>query len=399
MTSSRFGIVCALVAMAIAGCTDTESATNLALHGPPMIEQVIMTEAVIDNTGSEIDSRVFAFGTLPGIPMSQEHAVTSAAVTGQKIRLVFSEILKGNRLEEISCRANVGPDGAFGRVPDNATPDDIAKCSVAQDVLKASCTGDHAVCICELDGGCLVGATMVNKGDPVGVLDVNQDGAADQHRFIPTTVQLKCGSTMIAADPAKSYWYPSGDQQVPAQGGIEAIGPAVVFYPASGFPTNQTCQFVFDPSVVDKTDIQVCAPVGGRTTDCSGNLDLCKQSCTPGDTSAFTFKTAPLSLLNNSFANNDLGVDKTQPIILIANTLLDLNSITPSISMTQMGSAFNGFTVSNTSTADRTTITITPNGGAFAANTMYTLTIATTLKDATGQPLVMPITYTFTTGA
>ena len=399
MTSSRFGMVCALLALAVTACTDTESATNLQPDGPPMIEQVIMTEAVIDSAGNETDNRVFAFGTLPGIQASQEHSVSSAAITGQKMRIVFDEILKGNRLEEISCRANVGPDGAFDLVPDGATPDDIAKCSVAQDVLKASCYGEHAVCLCHLDGGCLVGADMVAKNDPVGVLDVNQDGAADQHRFIPNSIQLSCGTFTVPADPTKSYWYPSGDQQPPAMGGIEAIGPAIVFYPGTGIPTNQTCTLLFADNVVDKTDIKVCAPPGGRTTECSGNLDKCTQSCTPGDVSAFTFKTAPLSLINNSFMNGDLGVDKTQPIILIANTLLDTTTVTGAISMTQAGAAFNGFTVTTSGTADRTTITVTPNGGAFTGNTMYTLTVAATLKDKFGQPLVMPITYTFTTGA
>jgi len=399
MTSSRFGIVCALVFAATAACTDTESATNLQPDGPPMIEQVLMTESVVDATGNEMDPRVFAFGTLPGVSASLEHDVSSAAVTAQHLRIVFDEVLRGNRLEEISCRANVGPDGAFDRVPDGTTPDDVAKCAVAQDVLKASCFGSHAVCLCQLDTGCLVGADMVNKGDPVGVLDVNQDGAADQHRFIPDSVQLQCGTFTVPAEPAKSYWYPSGDQQPPATGGIEAIGPAVVWYPGTGIPTNQTCQLKFDPGVVDKTDIQVCTPPGGRTTDCSGNLDKCTQSCNPGDVSAFTFKTAPLRVTNISFANGDLGVDKTASILLTANTLLDMATIVPAISMTEAGANFTGFTVTSTSTTDRTTITIAPNGGAFAANTMYTLTISTALKDKFGQPLVMPITYTFTTGA
>ena len=399
MTSSRFGIVCALALSVIAACTDTESATNLNPDGPPMIEQVILTESILDMTGASTDNRVFAFGTLPGVDASQEHMVSSAAVTGQKLRVVFDELLKGNRLEEISCRANVGADGAFGKVPDGATPDDIAKCAVQQDVLKASCNGVHAVCLCELDTGCTVGATMVNKGDPVGVLDVNQDGAADQHRFIPDSIALQCGSTKVLADPAKSYWYPSGDQQIPAVGGIEAIGPAIVFYPGSGIPTNTSCQVVFADNVVDKTDIKVCTPQGGRTTECAGNIDTCVQTCTPGDTSAFTFKTVPLSIVNNSFSNNDMGVDKTASIILTANTLLDMATVTPAISMTQAGAAYTGFTVTSTSTTDRTTITVVPPGAGFTGNTLYTLTISTALKDKFGQPLVMPITFTFTTGA
>jgi hypothetical protein len=33
------------------------------------------------------------------------------------------------------------------------------------------------------------------------------------------------------------------------------------------------------------------------------------------------------------------------------------------------------------------------------ASTTFTITIASTLTDVYGQPLVMPVTYTFTTGA
>ncbi len=401
MTSSRFGIVCALAFVAIAGCTDTESATNLKSSGPPMIEQVIMTEAVIDMSGGETDNRVFAFGTLPGAQASTEHAVTSAAVTGQKLRIVMSELLRGNRLEEIQCRANVGPDGMYSLVPDGATPDDIAKCAVSQDVLTASCTGSHAVCICQLDGGCIVGTTMVAKGAPVGVQDVNQDGAADAHRFIPNSVQLQCGGVTVMADPSKSYWYPSGFQEIPATGGVEAIGPAIVLIPGSNLPTNQTCGLKFDPSVVDKTDIQVCAPVGGRTTECSGNFDLCVQTCTPGDVSAFSFKTAPLSLTNQSFTDGEQGFDKTSPILLAANTQLDMTTLAAAITMTQGGTNFTGFTVTSMNPAGtgKTTITITPTAGNWAASTAYTLTVGTALKDTFGQPLPMAITWTFTTGA
>jgi hypothetical protein len=302
MISSRFAITCALAISAATACTDTESATNLNPDGPPMIEQVLLTESIFDMSGNSTDSRVFAFGTLPGLDASEEHPVSSAAVTGQKLRIVFDEVLRGNSLEEIECRANVGPDMQWARIPNGTTPDDIAKCAVEKDVLKASCKGAHAVCLCELDTGCIVGADMVAKGDPVGVQDVNADGAADHHRFIPTAVQLACGSATINADPTLSYWYPSGDQQPPAMGGVDAIGPAVVFIPqpqmmtGATMPTNTTCTLKFADDVVDKSDIKVCAPPGGRTPDCAGNLDLCTQSCTPGDVSAFSFKTAPLTL-------------------------------------------------------------------------------------------------------
>ena len=398
MTSSRFAIACLVASLAFhAACTDTESATNLNPAGPPMIEQVVLTEAQIDMSGNENDNRIFAFGTLPGLDPAMEHPVTSAAVTGQHLRIVLDEILLGNALEEISCRANVSvDDGAFDKVPIGSTPDDIAKCSVAQDVLKSSCNGAHAVCLCQLDGGCLVGTDMVAKDEPGGVLDVNQDGAADQHRFIPSSVLMTCGSMKVPADPAKSYWYPSGDQQPPAMGGIEAIGPAIVYYPQGGMPTNQTCSLSFDASVVDKSGNQICAPMGGRTTECAGNLDECVQSCTSGDVSAFSFKTAPLTL---ALSFDPMGTDRTLPLTLVANTTIDMATLQGAVSMTEAGAAFNGFTVSMSNAGGKTTIQVTPTAGTWAANTMYVLTFSTALKDTFGSPLPQTLTIPFTTGA
>jgi hypothetical protein len=402
MISSRFAITCALAISATTACTDTESATNLNPGGPPMIEQVLMTESIFDATGNSNDSRVFAFGTLPGLDASQEHDVTSAAVTGQKLRIVFDEVLQGNSLEEIECRANVGPDGQFARVPSGTTPDDIAKCTVAKDVLASSCKGDHAVCLCEIDTGCIVGADMVAKGQPVGVQDVNADGAADHHRFIPTSVQLVCGSTTVNADPTLSYWYPSGDQQPPAVGGIEAIGPAVVWIAQAQMsgaqvPTNASCGLKFADDVVDKSNIKVCAPVGGRTPECSGNLDLCTQTCNPGDVSAFSFKTAPLTL-GSTF--DTTGVDRASALTFIANAVVDSATVTPSITMTEAGAAFTGFTASVTNTSGKSQISVTPTAATgWAANTDYTITFSTGLKDAFGQPLPAPVTVNFHTGA
>jgi hypothetical protein len=111
-------------------------------------------------------------------------------------------------------------------VPIGTTPDDIAKCAVAKDVLPSSCPGDmeHAVCICRNEGGC--GDTPL--GGPVGILDVNQDGAADDTRFVQGAVGLQCGTIAVPIDQNTSYWNPSGDQNRPAMGGFEALGPALV---------------------------------------------------------------------------------------------------------------------------------------------------------------------------
>lgn len=401
MTSSRFGIAIVVAGLAFhAACTDTESATNLNPNGPPKIEQVIMTDSTIDMAGNENDARIFAFGTLPGVDPAIEHPSTSAAVVQQRMRIVFSELLKGNRLEELACNAKVGPDGAFDKVPDGATPDDIAKCATVGDVLAATCTGDHAVCLCQLDGGCIVGSDTIAKGKPVGVLDVNQDGAADVHRFIPSAVSLKCGTMTITADPAMSYWYPSGNQLPPAQGGINEIGPAIVFVPDStaAVPTNTTCTLAFADDVVDKTDNKVCAPVGGRTTACAGNFDKCTQDCTAGDVSAFSFKTAPLAI---AATFDFMGVDKTLPLIFVSNNLIDMASLVAAgtVTMTQGGTNFTAFTPSLMNTGGRSLVYVTPTAATWQANTTYTLTFSTALKDAAGVPLPAPLTFTFTTGA
>jgi hypothetical protein len=408
MISSRFAITCALAISATTACTDTESATNLNPDGPPMIEQVLLTESVFDASGNASFPRVFAFGTLPGVDPSKEHEVTSAAVfgqNGQKIRIVFDEVLQGNRLEEIECRANVGDDGQFARIPDGTTPDDIAKCAVAKDVLPSSCKGDHAVCLCEKPTGCIVGADMVAMGAPVGVQDVNADGAADHHRFIPTSVQLVCGSMTINADPTLSYWYPSGDQQPPATGGVEAIGPAVVFEPqpqamtGATMPTNVTCGVKFADDIVDKSNIKVCAPAGGRTPECSGNLDLCTQSCTPGDVSAISFKTEPLTL---AVTFDTSGVGRADSLLFGANTIVDSASLAAAVTMTQAGANFTAYTITATNppSMPKSQITVLPTAATgWAADTDYTITFSTGLKDAFGQPLPAPVTVNFHTGA
>src|SRR5262245_50029841 len=178
MTASRIGIAC-VAAFVASACTDLNSATNLNPDGPPMVRQVRMNEKYVNAMGQLVDrvQPVFAFGTHPTVTTPDEaHDVTSAKAMGNKLRIIMDELLIGNNLEEIACRAPVDAD-AYDRVPIGATPDDIARCATAKDVLLSSCPGSnpHSVCICKNDGGC----GEVPKGSSVGVLDVNQDGSSD----------------------------------------------------------------------------------------------------------------------------------------------------------------------------------------------------------------------------
>src|SRR5262249_33923486 len=159
----------------------------------------------------------------------------------------------------------------------------------------------------------------------------------------------------VPIDLDMSYWNPSGNQQVPAMGGFEALGPAIVLTPSSAMPTNVTCGLTFDASVVDKQNNKVCAAQGGGLGD-----------CTPGDLSAFQFKMEALRVTLQGISDNDTGVARTDDIIASFNAPVAMASIA-NITMTQGGAAFNGFTATVMSP---TTVRIHPTAaGGFAATT------------------------------
>jgi len=405
--------ICFICVALLAGsaCTDTESATNLITHGPPAIQQVRLSEDYLDATGSPATRRVFAFGSLPDATPDDEHAVTSATITQDApgMRIIMGSLLVGNYLEQIQCRGVVGPDGAFGDVPIGATPDDIAKCSVTNDVLPETCKGDHAVCMCQLAAGCTVGGTVVPQGAPVGVLDQDEDGAADVHQFKPGAAAVTCtgdgGKEIVPPiDLAQSYWYPSGDQQVPATGGFEALGPAIVLHLGnivanSGpvFPTNATCGLTFSVDVVGKDNLRICAPPEGRPASCTGNLDECVETCTPGDVSAFSFKTSVMQMSIQGLSDGDTGVARTADLVAQSNTALDADAIA-NLQITENGAPYTMYTVALNNPPKTFTIHWT-NPTGLDPNAMYTIVFPTTITDAYGQALPAPVTISFTTGA
>jgi len=374
----------------VAGCTDYDSATNLHPEGPPKVQQVRMRETykVSPTDTSTSSRRVFGFGTHPDAIDVEQHPVSSAALSNQGFRIVMDELLVGNNLEEVACRGNVDGD-AYAKVPVGATPDDIARCATAQDVLPSTCKGQYATCMCELPGGCTVGTAMIPMGGPVGIDDKNQDGAADDTHLIAGSVGIKCGTIDVPIDGNMSYWNPSGNQQPPAMGGFEALGPAIVLIPERGLPNNLDCALYFADTVVDKQGIRVCAPSdGNEDTDCN-----------PGDTAAAKFRSEPLALLAASVDNNQSGVSRTEPVALSLNSTLDPSSIN-GVTITEGGVAFTGFTITQPASGMNKVLVITPTAATgFAANTKYVVTLTATIKDTFMQPLPNPTTITFTTGA
>lgn len=383
MTASRIGIAIALSLIAGA-CTDMESTTNLNPEGPPMIRQVRFRETSMNAAGQYVDRPIFGFGLHPlatekDYPAGGAGQEASATATGQKFRVIMDELLIGNNLEEIKCRGQIDDD-FFDRVPLGTTPEDVARCAQPSDVLPDSCPASmtHAVCICQLDAGCSLPDGTVEKGAPVGVEDKNQDGASDDSHFIAGAVGIQCGPISLPINVDQSYWNPSGDQNKPAMGGFDVLGPAIVLVPEGGIlPTNIECNLVFAPNIVDKQNIQVCAPAGGEITN----------DCTPGDVSAFKFTVTPLRVTQVTPAT---GAAVTAPIFLASSAPIDLDTL-GAISITQGGNPVPDTVIAVTGT---TSIKIT---ATLTANTTYDIDITNALTDTFGQPLPMPYHFTVTT--
>jgi hypothetical protein len=186
--------------------------------GPPEVLQVLVKERIAGEEGVELASRL-AYGDHDDVGEEDDRAVTEAvAWEGQRIRVVFDELLRGNFLEEIPCA-----DGSWTQVPVGTTFDELGE-------------------LCP---------------DAGGILDTNGDGGFDDTRLIAGAVVLTCDGEEVPLDVQKSYYQPSGNQ-VMSSVGVDSLGPAVVIAPGAGMPPGATCGIDFAGSVVDKQD----EPVG-----------------------------------------------------------------------------------------------------------------------------------------
>lgn len=380
---STLACVLAAATAAIAACDEPATATGLHPEGPPMLQQVFMWEMAPDATNTLRPRAILAFGTHANVVDSFEVPNTqNGSAANQSFRFVFDELLRGNALEEIECRntreitAGVfcRVPGDYSRVPVGATPDDIADCAVPNDLLDASCGGRYATC-------------LNADGVACGVKDLDENGSADNVRMIAGQVRLMCGAIDVPLDMQESYWQPAGNQLVPS--GLTAggsLGPALIVKPVGGLmPTSSDCTLALAPDVTDKDDLQPCAPAGG-------DIDA---GCTPGDMSAFTFKTEPIRMTSSAPEAGTTGVarnpatittywgvplDPTSVVAGAATVMAGTTDVTSSFTI-----ALNGMSqVQLTSATD------------FAASTTYTVTISG-VRDTFNQPMAAPVSFTFTT--
>jgi hypothetical protein len=388
LTRSTLTCGFAMSALLVA-CDVPETATGLHPDGPPKIQQVLMKEQSVNATGSLVLSSILAFGTHDAIPEARTHATLEGSPSDQVLRIVFDELLVGNSLEEISCRTRqlsetescVVP-GGFSRVPLGATPDDIADCAAADDLLDDRCNGTHAVCL--------------DDGHPCGVQDEDENGSADDTRLIAGQVRIVCGGTEVMLNQQQSYWQPAGNQLIPAGGTPEgSLGPALLLRPINDgrMPTNSDCELILADDVTDKDGIRPCTPEGG-------NPDA---DCNPGDLSRFTFKTQRLRFSSTDPENNRTGVSRASArISTYWNAAIDPASIASAVTVTPaLPNMFVSLAATNPNNliiqgcTDPVTMGMPCVPVMFDAATEYTVTIQN-LTDTFGkaQPTAESITFT-----
>jgi hypothetical protein len=380
-------------AVALGSCSDPVSVTELNPEGPPMVRQVFMLEKVDIGGGAIRVRNGLAFGTHPDLDSvlpNDDGVVTSAVALGsQRIRVVLDEHVRGNAIEEIACA-----DGSYSRIPIGADPDDIAACSGPPDQVLVTCTGDRTVCICEDPDAPCAQAGGVGLGRPIGILDENDDGAADDFRMIDYgtdeyAVQVICDGVNIPLDRNQSFYNPSGNQLIPAGPiGINGLGPAVVLVPREGMRTGASCAVAFRPEVVDRDGNQVCAPPGG-------DISI---GCNPGDTSEIAWGVEPLTRTGNDPADNQSNVPlggAMATILIQFNANIDVAAAIAGISLSD-GTAEVGVEVT-VSANDRTIVTVGVPGG-YQSDTEYTVSLSTDLADIFGGALPEADSFSFTTG-
>lgn len=347
-----------------------------------MIQQVRLLELA-----DGVPTGVFAFGTHPLAILRDAHPVSMAVASGNRLRVVVDELLRGNTLEEIACQFTVDED-AFAAIPDGATPEDVEACTGSLASIAEHCTGARALCVCQLNAGCPSGvdaegaAIVTAKGASVGVLDRDQDGAADTNHLIAGAVALRCDDIDVPLDGFASFWSPSGNQVAPADGGFDALGPAIVLAPPA-MPTGATCGLAFARSVVDKDGNALCAPPDGDRA----------RGCTPGDTTAIRFAVEPLSYAPTA-AIVDPGQSRTAIIFLDASAPLDAATLGNLQVFEGAATPYHDFTATLVK-PDQIQIKWTIG---LAPRTRYAIVIPTTVTDAYHRGARDAYTLGFTTG-
>ena len=394
---SKTLVLCAFTGL---GCrTDLSSNTDLNVDGPPMVQQVFANMFFQDGT-RVVQEQAIVFGSHPDIEPPDGTPLNLVAAAGNEIRIIIDELLIGNSLEAVECADGELTSEYWNRtentypIPLGATPDDIADCAGEPQALLETCSA-----VCVGPNGVVDNLT----GLPIGILDSDPvDGAPDRLALFPYEkndestddddelgVAITCDDVNIPIDTARSFWDPTGNQQIPAApaAGTDAIGPVLVLFPQNGLRTGSTCTISFRDEVTDKDGNTICTPPDGDVT----------QDCAPGvGTSLITFDTEEFTLAQTNLVDGAM-IDSTLPFTFIAAFSAPVSEAS----------------LPNVSLVDVATMTPVPFDPIWDAGnpvqasfefdlglmpaTDYILTIPTTVTDPNGGPLAEENIITFST--
>ena len=384
MTSSRFVIAGVVASLAFhAACTDTESPRTSIPAGPPMIEQVVLTEAhdrhdrATRTMRRDLRVRHAARRSIPNM----EHAVD---VGGRDRPASPHRLRRAPRWATPSRRSSAARTSVSTarspRCPIGATPDDIAKCSVAQGRAADHLPGDHA-------------CASASSTAAASSADDDREG---RRRSACSTSTRTAPPTITASSRARSRMHVRHDRlcrPIPTRAtGTRRVTSIRPRWAASRRSARRSCS---SPSTGDADEPDLRAVVRRRRrrqagqpglradwaaarTACSGNLDLCSQDVHAGRCQRVHVQDRAADARGR---RRRTGTDRTQPLTLVANTPVDTNTLAAAVTMTQDGATF----TASPSRCDRRwpvdghASRRPPARGA--ANTMYTLTFATALKD------------------
>lgn len=372
----RFVSLAAVTTLGLVGCNDPETKTNLRPEGPPEVLQVF----VIDNDGLS----KLAYGEHPDINdidndpdttppyQVQEGPVNNALITGNKIRIVVDELLRGGRIEQFACACWLKPTPTFpAGTPPGCTTRGFAFGDNAVDIdACVTCDDDPDTVEVNETGRCA-------DYNFDGVPDVSYLVGSDADSEITDIVSLTCDGTEIPLPVENGGFYnPTGNQLIPTALGTDAIGPAIVLLPPV-LRSDADCTVTINPDIVDKDGNSVTWPDG----------DL-------------SFHTEPMAIASTQPANGQTNVPVTTTQISVGFTT-DIDPATADNIIVR--EAASGTEVAGTGAvdpADPSSIVFTLDAAtSLLPQTEYEVVIPTTVTDIFGGAFPAEETITFTTGA
>ena len=275
-----------------------------------MIEQV-RVERDTDRYADTIvdDKRASSRSARCRAPPTIEHSVTSAVAPTGNVRIVIDELLVGNALEEIACRASVADGRVRQRCRSARRPTTSRSARSRRTCSRPTCNGRPRGLHLPAHGGCIVGRDRSRRA--------SRSACSTSTRTArPTTSassrrgrhQVRLDRRSRSTSPT-SYWNPSGDQQPPAHGWLRGARPG-----DRASPRRAACR---------RTTSAACRSARRRRQAGHPGLRAGERrrhaGCTPGDVGAFKFKTNRDALRRRRRSRTRERRQRTQPLIFGAN--------------------------------------------------------------------------------